>query len=535
MIDILRPFDPKDQPEQKKFIHELVSDLEAVTMDLDARAETLERALQHIYDQRNCCKTLVENCKSLISPIISVPQDVLSIIFDFYIHNSARPPHTLIDMAPLTLSHVCAGWRTLLLNSPRCWASRGIRYYWIHYDQPLFDVFLERIKSHTFPVKIALAEIYHTESREAVANTVHRWRTLDLLQYDDDDNTSMADFGFPRQADALEMLDYRLVVYESDDTSTYLQPFEQCENLRDLRLTVFLDDTEEEEDGATARLIDISNTRFPWPQLKTLHLDVDYPKDDVLGILRACPWLEELHFKTPDNGQEASADWAPPQGDSPIAMTQLAKLDLSHHNGLLWFIFCPILEELALGSLACEPISAFLRSSHPPLRILHIKTLTADIANGRGEVDISRLYSSFPKIDALTFDPYECESLPTFLSPRISPTTPFILPSCRHFVLNIFETIKEVCADRYSAPILAFIGSRWRTAERYLESVTLVATGGSRLVAYSPRDEIRSTPLLKALGVYREEGLKVMVLACPTGGAYMMSILHYLTHISCSR
>lgn len=508
-----------DHPEQKRFIHALVADLEVATAELDTCAAALQRSLQHIDDQRKRCGKLVDNYKSLVAPIALVPCDVLSIIFDFYIHNSDWPPHMLINKAPLTLSHVCAGWRTLLLDSPRHWSEQGVKYHWVNSERgntlPLFTFFLERVRSHPFRVNLNLVDVGSTS--KVIGKSANRWRTLELQEYDDDLDATMAAFGFPRPADALETLDYRLTMVVGGDTSRFFRPFEQCKNLRDLRLVVELDDDTEDE-GAIIRLVDIAETRFCWERLTTLHLKVKYPAGDVLRILQACARLEELRFESYYDDMQ---DWASTRGGSPISMMCLLRLELPCLNMLLKFIHCPILEDLMLGSLDSEPIAAFVDASRPPLRNLHIKPgkLPSDI-------DVSSLYTRFPKVDTLSFDSFELSTLCAFLPPRTHSSTPAMLPRSRHLVLNIFKTIANICADEYSVPILAFIDAHWRIEERYLESLTLVATGGPRGVAYPPRDEIRSTPLMEALGVYRGEGLKVTVLANPSWGAYTMVLFY---------
>ncbi|KIY61851.1 hypothetical protein CYLTODRAFT_427304 [Cylindrobasidium torrendii FP15055 ss-10] len=336
LVHLALPFDPIGHPEQKNAMNELVSDLEVARADLDARARGLERALDHIRGQRTRCLSLISNCERLFSPILSVPVDVPSIIFDFYIHCSDRSLFVLIDTAPLTLSHVCTHWRKLLLDSPRFWASRGMEYIQELSGQPPLDVFLGRSGSHAFPMKIFLRHcIYSAKHMRAVASTVDRWRTLELWQWSGAPDVDMTDFGFPRPADALDMLDYKLFMDEGDDTSNYLRPFEQCKSLRDLRLEVEVEDFLVDQ-RVPARLIDIDGLGF-WTQLTTLHLNVDYPKEDVLGILRACSELHVLKFKMRDDDSEE--DWMPQRGGTPIVMARLVELELPRRILLLRFTY----------------------------------------------------------------------------------------------------------------------------------------------------------------------------------------------------
>lgn len=519
--------------EQERSIHGLVADLEAATSEMDAHADALQLALQHTKDQRKRCGELLKNYKSLIAPIFSIPDDVLLLIFDFYVEiemeHEWQTLH-LIDKGPLTLSHVCSSWRRLLLNSPLQWSKREVEANCVAWEDrddalSLFDMFLERTGSHSFPMRIILTNAqFDTSMSKAIGDSANLWRSLELDQCAND--APMEYFGFPRPADTLEMLNYDLRLTQGGDTSYFFRQFEQCENIHDLRLVVLQDD--ENVETYTPRLMDITETGFHWGRLTTLHLYTHYPACDVLGILRACCWLEELQLDMPDFQDEY---WMKTGGASGVrvSMTRLVKLELPTSNIFLFSIHCPALEELQLGSLAPEPLALFFNASRPPLRTLHLNLQYPLKRNTEGNIDISRVFAAFPKVETLVLDCTQSTLSDTLSVRTSSPNSGLdLLPSSKHVFLNVYATIREVCTPDYSAPILAFLDAHWRANERRLESVTLIATGGNRFIAYPrdvyypPSDEIRATPLLEALCAYRQEGLKVHISASPSWiGAYI--------------
>lgn len=86
----------------------MLSDLGTASAELEAQARDLERILEHINDQRRRCDDLVYYYKSLVAPIVSVPSDILLLIFEMCNLDtvSAFTRGTLIDTTPVMLSSV---------------------------------------------------------------------------------------------------------------------------------------------------------------------------------------------------------------------------------------------------------------------------------------------------------------------------------------------------------------------------------------------------------------------------------------------
>ncbi|KIY62804.1 hypothetical protein CYLTODRAFT_426644 [Cylindrobasidium torrendii FP15055 ss-10] len=240
IVPFARGDEPKDDPERESLMKELVSDLQVATVELDAQANALHHALQHINDQRKRCKKLLGQRNNINCPVLWVTDDVLSIIFDFCIDTSPWARDMAVDSTLLTLSHVCESGRKMLINSSAYWKNTGVTLQTDPQHDvplPLLNMFLERVGPHPFPVRVVPRKLDDNHST-AFGNSVHLWRTLELVQYNGALERSLGYFGFPRLAGALEKLDFLLITDEDGDMTRFFQPFEQCQNLRDLKIRV---------------------------------------------------------------------------------------------------------------------------------------------------------------------------------------------------------------------------------------------------------------------------------------------------------
>lgn len=480
--------------------------MKAASAELEAQATALEHTLQYLNGQRKRCEELVYLHKCFIAPIASMPSDILLAIFDSCnLVSDSRDLPPLMKKAPLVLSSVCRRWRDLVINSPILWAKHGLTYWtYSRRDKPLLflDLFLERAGSCSFPVELQLEGQPDNLAHKALGNSAPRWCKLDLEQCSkpDDRTQPLKTFGFPRIAPALEKLKFTVMSCASGDTYRFFQPFELCERLHDLRLHIWA-----HQEGVELRLILIGETHFPWRQLTTLHLNVEYPAVDVLAVLRACPLLEELRFETPDRLQDT---WPTTRDVDLIPLMQLTKLTLPGANTLLLSVYCPAIEELELGSFKPKPIIAFFQTCQAPLRSLRVrfKTPLAEKITG-ASLYMLPFISSFPKLEKLDYFLQDFTSVQIFLSAKVSVMAANL--GIRDFSLTVNTSVEDLCLRAgNSTCILSFVDALWRGPNAGLRSVSLMAKHDS---PYRTRKFIRSTPLLKGLDVYRKEGLVVRV------------------------
>ncbi|KAJ7634594.1 hypothetical protein FB45DRAFT_470160 [Roridomyces roridus] len=92
---------------------------------LDSKIADLQHALNKLLEEREGLGSIVQSHEALLSPIRRMPADIMHEIF-----LACLPTHRNCVMdaseAPLLLGRVCSAWRTLLLTTPRLWASLHI-------------------------------------------------------------------------------------------------------------------------------------------------------------------------------------------------------------------------------------------------------------------------------------------------------------------------------------------------------------------------------------------------------------------------
>ncbi|KAJ7755544.1 hypothetical protein B0H16DRAFT_1521099 [Mycena metata] len=101
--------------------HILVQPLKDLAV-LDGGIETVRRTFDELKRKRQKLATDIDAHLALLSPVRRLPGDVLREIFV----SSLPSTHNAIIAdreAPLLLCHVCAGWRSIALTTPRLWSS----------------------------------------------------------------------------------------------------------------------------------------------------------------------------------------------------------------------------------------------------------------------------------------------------------------------------------------------------------------------------------------------------------------------------
>ncbi|KIM41405.1 hypothetical protein M413DRAFT_27763 [Hebeloma cylindrosporum] len=115
---------PNDQlvEEAKKLRDDLVRKREALTagfFDLQ-RLDRLQ--LQALTSRRNDVNRAVLQLYRILSPARYVPNDIWYIIFSFCRSESSRPGLNVSE-APLLLTRVCRGWKSIAIETPQLWSS----------------------------------------------------------------------------------------------------------------------------------------------------------------------------------------------------------------------------------------------------------------------------------------------------------------------------------------------------------------------------------------------------------------------------
>ncbi|KAJ7845416.1 hypothetical protein B0H14DRAFT_2203316, partial [Mycena olivaceomarginata] len=90
--------------------------------------ERIDHEIALLQARRLQLSAYVADHEALISPIRQLPVDIIREIFIACIPTDQNPVMS-VKMAPLLLSRICSGWRTIALSTPRLWSS-------IHVPEP---------------------------------------------------------------------------------------------------------------------------------------------------------------------------------------------------------------------------------------------------------------------------------------------------------------------------------------------------------------------------------------------------------------
>ncbi|KAJ8514622.1 hypothetical protein ONZ45_g7859 [Pleurotus djamor] len=145
-----------------------------ITRFLDT-SPTIEKVREKIEALRADIRTLEGYCNARLLIVSRLPNEVLSIIFEYVAAHELRQSHKIKPHARwLPVSQVCRLWRNVAINTPRIW---GTIYF--HNKLELARLFLERsksaplhIKSNCFTPNLDVAALWFSHAS--------RLRTIDL-------------------------------------------------------------------------------------------------------------------------------------------------------------------------------------------------------------------------------------------------------------------------------------------------------------------------------------------------------------------
>ncbi|KAF9029332.1 hypothetical protein BDZ89DRAFT_933125, partial [Hymenopellis radicata] len=96
-----------------------------ILQDLDQKIAQVKETLDYLVTTRHQAEEHMNDAKSLLHPIRSLPTELMSEIFSHCVPRGYVDEGCLDSLdprlAPWTLSHVCYRWRSLALSSPQLW------------------------------------------------------------------------------------------------------------------------------------------------------------------------------------------------------------------------------------------------------------------------------------------------------------------------------------------------------------------------------------------------------------------------------
>ncbi|KAK7014329.1 F-box domain-containing protein [Favolaschia claudopus] len=218
-----------------------------------------DRAIESISVLRAAKKPAEDRLHSHKYPVLTLPNEITSEIFQHYLPTYPEPPEFFEDPSPTTLTQICRQWRELALATPALWRAMDLRQI---SSSELAHLWLER--SGCLPLSIRGTDakgLFHTFS----ASIPHcaRWEYLHLA-LDTSSNLKAIDAAMP----LLRTLS--LVINRRGRSASSPHRFQDVPLLRSVVLDCH---------SPTADVV------LPWSQLTSLALRCNYSRE-IPSILR---------------------------------------------------------------------------------------------------------------------------------------------------------------------------------------------------------------------------------------------------------
>ncbi|KAF5372954.1 hypothetical protein D9758_001577 [Tetrapyrgos nigripes] len=116
LLDTNKVPEDKDMHAIQKVCTEYSQDLE----QMNAQIQRLESMLLSITQKRDALQCKVSSLKSIISPLRSLPVEILQRVFQNCLESF---PTISTQESPLLLTRICSRWRSVAINTPELWAA----------------------------------------------------------------------------------------------------------------------------------------------------------------------------------------------------------------------------------------------------------------------------------------------------------------------------------------------------------------------------------------------------------------------------
>ncbi|KAF7314656.1 hypothetical protein MKEN_00939400 [Mycena kentingensis (nom. inval.)] len=365
-----------------------------------ARLVDIENSLRKLQSTRDELAERIAAYDALVSPARRIPADLWQEIFV-----AGLPTYRNCAMSsmegPLLYGRICSGWRAIVIQSPRLWAS-------LHVVEPPTSMFDYRVPPTTYEQMLAqrlgavklwlersgqlpLSISYHQEDysrawdvdpppETATARSVSlltalipyasRWKKLDL-QFPIHDRPEAV-----RVLEGLTPIDVPLLQSFSLNSSDRHWDSEQDEF--ELDFLSFL--RSPSLTGLAFNAVGYSKPLLPllgpvqWSQITNLNITLapsDAVAADVLHVISGCPALKSLSVNLElvwDNSVVTI-----PDSDAPaVFCAELRDIELNGIQSILSFITCPQLRSLAFGTESQYVVPSTRANVTDPRPILHV-------------------------------------------------------------------------------------------------------------------------------------------------------------------
>ncbi|KAE9403760.1 hypothetical protein BT96DRAFT_917328 [Gymnopus androsaceus JB14] len=299
----------------------------------DGALSDVDRDIEDCKAERNIRRA----CAFSISPIRTLPNEILLRIFDFSCDMNELTSKTVITMPALSIAMVCSRWRSLSRAEPALWSRVCLKIQSMSPNLPNFhilDLFLETSKQSPLTIEMTGRRIRDLGPRHlTVCSTLvahaHLWKQLTVLHQEVYNH-------FP-------LLEALLLVAFFMHSPDILDRFQNASRLRSLSFA-----------GFVFPLANLSQSRFVWNQLTLLKLSTH--SAGMKTLLEMCGGLAELQL-CEYNLLEGFYEKCTPPATTPALKTlslTLRQTPQPESESLAEVVFtsmtCPALTSLLIGA-----------------------------------------------------------------------------------------------------------------------------------------------------------------------------------------
>ncbi|KAJ7644522.1 hypothetical protein FB45DRAFT_898113 [Roridomyces roridus] len=423
-----------------------------------------------------------EGLKTLVYPILTLPNQVTSEIFIQYVDVGAKFMEN-----PMTLTRVCWSWRKVAVCTPRLWI------YFQRHSVKLLPLWLSRSGSLPFSLEMlsfGMKHRRHGELYRIISKYSSRCEMLDLI-LDHPPPSSELSRSFPR------LKSFRFSAFCNKTTT--IPVLHHAPSLRHVRLS-----------GLS---FENWQTALPWAQLTKLVINADL--DVCREVVRCTSSLEDLEISADDTGSLLPS--------TPVFLPRLQRLSLPASPSTMYgegYCGFEILRHLVLPGLQdlsiwlgetdedeLDVVEALFERSQCYPRRLFLTVMHAD------DELINQFFGGAPLdfIQELTLcGPFSVEDGLNDLLALLSTKRQIILPSLEHLVIDECDIAVDVTL------LVSMLASRTRTRPqgvKKLESFRMFfcEEGNAPVGAHPHRipDESTINNALQQLRRLASEGLEI--------------------------
>lgn len=301
---LLQTNDPPSDSDASRLLGTLLKDAAQEIDDLDKEVDRLLTNARAAQKRRRKLQSLIDNYKSIISPLRRFPTEVLAEIFLWTPKSLPGGYHyDVFDVTagPWVVSQVCRRWRSMALSCSAMWSSMSLQVSeWQDFDLKdpisLVNEALHRSggRDLRFQLDCRLPQQVQQDMLEAFARHAPRWKDVDLrippalLPVLNACNGSLPLLSKLR-IDVDTAYDSGSVLHASEEVIA----FQQSQHLRSITIDGFRSPE--------------TMLKLPWTQLTSIEI-YKATRSAMKTILQAVPSLEDLviEFEESDGGESAT-------------------------------------------------------------------------------------------------------------------------------------------------------------------------------------------------------------------------------------